>query len=443
MQVDLVGRRATRFAAIVTTALALTLVLSMLPPAGATPALPRSNGGAVPTLGGLRSPGTSTAEFQSQIDNAPMGSTVHFPAGTFIGQLHIDKDLNLVGAGEGKTIFRSPARMQIDALGNVFVVEVGNHSKVKISELTVRVTEQCMLSNSIGVPTGGGIGVGQNASLRVWDVDFVAWGSSANLGNACTTHGSPGTISFGRGLSIGLDDSPGVGTSNQVEGHGWVESDQVRGFDVFSISVGGVRGPSGSTATIKDNVVVVGPGPLTAAYGIVVYGVSVVSDNFVTGEAGSDGGIAVVFTSAIVTDNVVENFTCASIPFPVTPACGVDPFYADQDLGIFLASITPGTVVAHNTINETDAGILIEGPGSPALVDHNTIINSTYYALDLINAHQTFRHDSLKAGLYAVAVAAENANTTAVLADCHLSGFTGGKALLEANYPWVARLVIR
>ena len=182
-----------------------------------------------------------------------------------------------------------------------------------------------MLANSIGVATGGGIGVRGNSTLDIWDVGIVAFGPSPNLDHACTTGGSAGMQSFGRALSIGLDDGPGIGTAYQVEGHASVHQVTAQGFDIFSISVGGVRGPSGSTATIADNVVRVGPGPYTAAYGIVVYGVSVVSENLVTGEAGSDGGIAVVFTSAVVTHNVVKNFICTSAPFPISPPCGVDP----------------------------------------------------------------------------------------------------------------------
>jgi hypothetical protein len=161
-------------------------------------------------------------------------------------------------------------------------------------------------------------------------------------------------LSFGRAISIGLDDGPGVGSNFQVEGHGSIEHVNVHGFDIFSISVGGVRGPSGSTATITNNVVVVGPGPYTAAYGIVAYGVSTISDNQVTGVPGSDGGIAVVFTSAVVTNNVITDFTCTNAPFPIAPPCGVDPFYDDQDLGIFLAGITPGTIVTGNAIGSVD-----------------------------------------------------------------------------------------
>jgi hypothetical protein len=436
--------RGTRIVAIAAATLAITLVLSMAPAAvgvgsqGIGPGIAPG-----PGIGSLPPTESSATQLQNLVDNAVAGSTIHFPAGRFIGQLRIDKDLNLVGAGEGKTIFQSPSKMTTDTLGNVFVVEVGNHASVRISELTLRVTSQCMLSNSIGVPTGGGIGVGGNSTLRVWDINFVAFGPSSNLGSACTTHGNPGTVSFGRGLSVGLDDGPGIGTALQVEGHGLVEHVDLHGFDVFSISVGGVRGPSGSTATIQNNTVVVGPGPLTAAYGIVVYGVSVVSGNLVIGEPGSDGGIAVVFTSAIVTNNVVKNFTCGSIPFPVTPSCGVDPFFDDQDLGIFLAGITSGTIVQHNSIRHTDAGIFVDGPGIPAQIMHNAITNSTYYGLDLINANQTFRDDIVSGALYAIAVGAENWNTHAALLGCSLGGFAIGTALLEANYPFVAKLAIR
>lgn len=438
------GRTTARIATIVTTtALLAVLVLSMGPGALASSPVAPVDTGVGTTLGTVPDPDVTTSALQAQIDSAVPGSTVHLPSGTFVGQLRVDKSLNLLGAGEGKTILQSPSTMAPDSLGNVFVVEIGNHATVQISELTVRVTEQCMVSNGIGVATGGGVGVRGNSTLRVWDVQLVAFGPYPDLNQPCITHGSPGMLSFGRAISIGLDDGTGVGTSLQVEGHGWIEQVQTQGFDIFSISVGGVRGPSGSTATIEHNVVRVGPGPYTAAYGIVVYGVSTVSDNLVTGEAGSDGGIAVVDTSAIVTGNSVRNFICTSAPFPITPPCGVDPFFDDQDLGIFLAGITPGTMVEHNSIDRVDAGILVEGPGAPAVITHNSITASTYYGLDLIDANQTFRDDAVVGGLYAIAVGAENANTTAVLAHDTLQGFTDGLALLEANYPWVANVVVR
>ncbi|MGC2289365.1 MAG: right-handed parallel beta-helix repeat-containing protein [Thermoplasmata archaeon] len=434
---------ARRVTVTVTSVLLLTLILSLVPTLAASPAF---EGGGVPTrvvAVAAYAPAVSTSGIQSDIDHALPGATIHIPSGTFVGQLHVDKDLTLVGAGEGNTILQSPSTMNPDSLGNVFVVELGRGASVQISELTVRVTEQCMLANSIGVATGGGIGVRDNSTLQTWDIEIVAFGAYPDLNQPCTTHGSGGMLSFGRAVSIGLDDGPGVGMAFQVEGHGTVEHVTTKGFDIFSISVGGVRGPSGSTGTIENNVVRVGPGPYTAAYGIVVYGVSIVSNNLVIGEAGSDGGIAVVDTAAVVTQNVVRNFICTSAPFPISPPCGVDPFFDDQDLGIFLASITPGTVVADNSISHVDAGILVEGPGASAVIMHNSITDNTYYGLDLIDANQTFRDNVVEGGLYAIAVGADGANTTAILAHNSLHGFSVSLALLEANYPWVAKVVVK
>jgi hypothetical protein len=433
----------TRIAiAAATAGVLLVLVFSMIPPSAASPSL-ATFGARFPAV--VAAPPVATVPvsgLQAEVDRTPSGGTIHLGAGTFVGQLRIYKDVDLVGAGEGKTILLSPANMTIDPLGNVFVVEVVNHAIVRISDLTVRVTEQCMLANSIGVATGGGIGVGGDSTLQVWNVGVWAYGPSPNLDQSCTTHGSAGMLSFGRAISIGLDDGPGVGSNFQVEGHGSIEHVNVHGFDIFSISVGRVRGPSGSTATITNNVVVVGPGPYTAAYGIVAYGVSTISDNQVTGVPGSDGGIAVVFTSAVVTNNVITDFTCTNAPFPIAPPCGVDPFYDDQDLGIFLAGITPGTIVTGNAIGSVDSGILVDGPGAPAKITYNVISSSTYYGLELINANQTFRDDAVLGGLYAIAVGAENANTTARLVHDTLSGLSVGVALLEANSPWVAKAVV-
>jgi hypothetical protein len=415
------------------------IVLAWLLPvtsAAATPAAPAP--GAV--VSGVAAP---ASELQVLIDAAAPGSTVHFPAGLFVGQLKVHKDLTILGAGGGGTVVQSSAKMVVDPLGNVFVIEIGDHATVEIARLSVRVTEQCMLSNSIGVATGGGIGVGGNSTVSVIDSQLAAFGPAPKLNDVCTTPAkSPGMYSFGRGVSIGFDDAPGVGTNHQVEGHGTVSNVTVKGFDIFSISVGGVRGPTGSTATIIDNVVRVGPGPYTAAYGIVVYGVSTIASNLVTGEAGSDGGIAVVDTSAVVSSNVIRNFSCYSAPFPITPACGVDPLYDDQDLGIFLASITPGTIVTYNTIQHVDSGILIEGPGAPAAIVHNRIVASTFYALELIDARQNFRDNVLLGGLYAIAVGAAASNAEGILSHNTIHGYSVSLGLLEANYPWVAQVVV-
>jgi len=115
----------------------------------------------------------------------------------------------------------------------------------------------------------------------------------------------------------------------------------------------------------------------------------------------------------------------------------------DQDLGIFLASVTPGTVVTHNIIQHVDAGIFVDGPGAPAVIAHNTITDSTYYGLDLIDANQTFRDNDVGGGLYAIAVGAAAANTTAILAHDHLHGYSVGLALLDSVSPWVAKAVVR
>jgi hypothetical protein len=426
----------------VTGALMGILILSMVPSATATQPSTDIQPPAGAIISALPAGAISTSGLQMEIDEAAPGATVHIPAGTYVGQLRVAKDLNLVGAGEGSTILQSPVKMIPDFLGNVFEIEVSDHSSVQISKLTVQVTEQCMLANSIGVATGGGVGVRDASTLTIWDVDLVALGPDPNLNMPCTTHGSAGMLSFGRAISIGLDDGPGIGTNVEVEGHGTVKDVSTAGFDIFSISVGGVRGPSGSTATILNNLVRVGPGPYTAAYGIVVYGVSTVSNNLVVGVPGSDGGIAVVDTSAVVTDNTVNNFICTTAPFPITPPCGVNPSTEDQDLGIFLASITPGTIVQGNSIHLVDAGILVEGPGAPAVIVHNSITANTYYGLDLIDANQTFLHDVVVGGSYAIAVVAGISNSTAVLDQDTIHGYSVSLSLLQSVSPWIAKVVV-
>ncbi|MFZ1023228.1 MAG: right-handed parallel beta-helix repeat-containing protein [Thermoplasmata archaeon] len=443
MGIKFVGASRLRWiSAVLTAALMVTLILSMIPAAAASQPLAELQSSAGAQVLALPAGATSTSGLQAEIDQASPGATVHLPAGTFNGQLRVAKDLNLVGAGEGNTILQSPAKMVPDFLGNVFVIEVSDHASVQISKITVEVTEQCMLANSIGVATGGGVDVRGDSTLTIWDVNLVAFGPYPNLNMPCTTHGSAGMLSFGRAISIGLDDGPGIGSNVEVEGHGSIEHVSTVGFDIFSISVGGVRGPSGSTATVENNLVRVGPGPYTAAYGIVVYGVSTVSNNLVVGVPGSDGGIAVVDTSAVVTNNKVNNFICTSAPFPITPPCGVNPLTEDQDLGIFLASITPGTIVADNSIHHVDAGILVEGPAAPAAIVHNSITANTYYGLDLIDANQTFLHDVVVGGLYAIAVGAAGSNTTAILDQDTMHDYSIDLSLLEAVSPWVAKVVV-
>ena len=444
MQTEPRTRPRNRFSvAVVSGALFVLLMLSMMSGAAGV-RMSSGTGSAVGAAVHQAPASTSLTPLQHAINSAVPGSTIRLPPGLFVGQIVIAINVTLLGAGVGKTIVEPAATMNPDSLGNVFVIEVEQGVTVQLSGMTVRVTEQCMLANSIGVATGGGVGVRDNSTLNIWDVSIVAYGPSPNLDQPCTTGlDSPGMYSFGRAVSIGLDDPPGVGAAFQVEGHGTIHHVHTQGFDIFSLSVGGVRGPTGSTATITNNLVIVGPGPYTAAYGIVAYGVSTISHNVVVGVPGSDGGIAVVLTSALVTDNVIRNFTCTNAPFPITPPCGIDPLYDDQDLGIFLASITPGTVVEHNAIDSVDAGILVEGPGAPATIIHNTIRNSTFYGIDLIDANQTFEHDTVIGGPYGVAVGAASSNSTAVLLDNTLGGFTVGLALLEANYPWVANVVVR
>jgi Right handed beta helix region len=428
------------------TAILALFVISVVPSsAGTSPAADRVSlegqfSAESTGTGGVAAPANS---LQSAIGLAPAGSTIHLPPGLFVGQLWVNKSLNIVGSGEGKTILRSPSTMRADPLGNVFVIEIGDHSVVHLSRFTVEVTEQCMLANEIGVATGGGVGVWGNATADIWSIAVFAIGPHPDLDQSCSTNGQAGMLSFGRAISIGLDAPVGVGTATEVEGHGSVRKVQTRGFDIFSISIGGVRGPSGSTATVDGNFVQVGPGPYTAAYGIVAYGRSTIEHNLVTGVPGSDGGIAVVYASAIVMYNTVTNFTCTNAPFPISPPCGVDPLFDDQDLGIFVASATVGTVIEHNTILRVDSGILVEGPGVAPVIAWNYVANSTYYGFEVIDAKQAFRHNTDLGGMYAVAVGAASLNTSVVLFHDRLKGYSVSLALLEANYPWVAKVIVR
>ena len=171
-------RKRTKRLSLATISMLLLLVMafSVIPATGAVSSLARSSSDNGIEIAVAPPAAASAAGLQTEIDRASSGTTILLPPGTYIGQLRIDKNLDLVGSGEGKTILQSPASMTPDSLGNVFVIEVGHGASVQISALTVRVTEQCMLANSIGVATGGGVGVRENSTLHISSVNIIAYG---------------------------------------------------------------------------------------------------------------------------------------------------------------------------------------------------------------------------------------------------------------------------
>jgi len=214
----------------------------------------------------------ATISIQSLIDNAPVGSTVNVPAGTYQESLTINKDLTLSGAGIGATIVMAPPSQRVLVISGAVTVH--------LQHLTI--------TGGHVQPSGGG-GIWANGATTYIDDCLVADNSASYGGglyqdgsgntyvsssrferNTASDHGGALFISNG-GLSLSGTDI----VSNQALGHG-----------------GGITVWAGATSVLGgqfvDNRAGLNGGALNLNNSVVVTGTA-----FVNNSAGDNGGALV------------------------------------------------------------------------------------------------------------------------------------------------------
>jgi parallel beta-helix repeat protein len=374
---------------------ASSLALVLAPGARASPTPFYSSAVKVPCGGNI----------QNAINAAPPGGTILLAPCTYVQQLTIDKSVNIVGAGPGKTIIQSPTTLKPDAFGNPWTIELGSAATVALSGFTVLVTPQCIISspyeavNALPGYAGGGLGVGGSASLNLQSAVVTTTGQTE--GGSCDS--GAGFMSYGTGIGMGLDYVTGTPPANQLVGFGTVSGVTVSGFGFGGpdIAVGGAAnspagssalisndrisvigntlpletcpcawgisvgfGGNASSATIVHNVVTGTPGttffPIQIGTGSYPGGTgssAYIGGNWITGGGWADGVTVTLSSSATITGNSIAEF-------------GTGPDYD----GVFLASAGPATVT-YNSIRMTsfDGIGIVDLSSSPATIEFNSI----------------------------------------------------------------------
>ena len=310
----------------------------------------------------------------SAIIAAHSGDTVLVAPGTYVEQLVIKKSISLIGSGSTKTTIQSPVTLAPDEFGNPWTIELGGQATVAISGLTVLVTPQCIIyPGLISTPfiyfgyAGGGIGVGGSAHLDLKSAVITTTGGPE--GDAC---GGPsletlGYMSYGTGLSFGLDYLIGAPADSALLGFGSVTGSTISGFGYGGPGVavgGGANSPAGSSATVTGSTISL------AATSVARAPVVSVGQGFTAGSLKVTGSVisgTLGMGGVLIVDEFGSSLTLTGNTIHVTPeGFGVDAYAAQ------LCAI--GIVVMGPTTDFAALGILLDG-GSSGTIQINTIAN--------------------------------------------------------------------
>jgi Right handed beta helix region len=171
---------------------------------------------------------------QAAINAAHSGETILLARCTYVQQLTIDKSVNILGAGAGRTIVQSPVTLN----PGDYTIEIGNGATVALSGLTIVVT-------------------------NVAGVGILVVGSTAAIHDNSIEATSPGALSPTIGIEVTASSTATI-TSNVIVATAHPTDADEAGIWVLSsvatIAFNSVTGPggtgiylSGSTATVAFN----------------------------------------------------------------------------------------------------------------------------------------------------------------------------------------------
>jgi hypothetical protein len=299
---------------------------------------------------------------QNAINAAPPGGTIVLGPCTYVQQLTIDKSVNIVGAGAGKTTIQSPAVLIPDVYGNLWTIELGNAASVTVSGVMVLVTLQCLMVNpATGVPyASGGIGVGGSAALNLESAVITTTGMPE--GAAC----SGGISTYGTGVDFGLDYVVGTPPASALLGYGEVSQVTVSGFGFSGpgIEIGGLAdAPAGSNAVVSQSGIFLSANANPGLAAILVGGggnanTATIDHDFVDGQAATySDSIASVAGTVTVTHSTI---------WGAPGGCAV------------CAAFSGFAEVQYNSILPGPGGSgLFAGYGGSLVALHNLIVGST------------------------------------------------------------------
>jgi hypothetical protein len=317
---------------------------------------------------------TMYSTIQSAVDAANPGDRIQVRRGTYVEQVSIDKDLEIVGAGAGSTIIRAPATLVPGQHGRNTIVEIRAGASASLSRLTV---------------SGPGSGTCEQGALYAGILVFDGADLDLSFARVTQIHDTPLQECFRSGIGIRIGH---VGTAATAT----IRSSRIDGYQTGGIVVIF----EGSRATISHNVVTgQGASPVVATDGIEV----------IAGAVGT------------VSHNVVSGNACGSAAL----GCGPDFFTEFQHAGIVADGA--GTVITRNVLSRNQVGIYV---ANAVEISHNLFLNNDYFGIALQDGSFAVNGDIIVGGVGGVAVIAAFADTNAVLDNVHIAG-TSGPAVQE------------
>lgn len=326
----------------------------------------------------------ATGRVQEGIDMVS-GSTVHVGAGTFREQVVIDKDVNLVGAGQADTNIESPDLLDTSFVYNAknrkAIVTVKDGADATVKDLTVDGRGQGNANNSFV-----GIGI-HNADADIDNVRItrvrdggeggVLTGAQHGIGIlAYNEDGTPRTVTFQNGA---IDDfqknaSAFVGPDLEVN----VLNNVITGAGPTTVTAqNGIQFNSAS-GLIQGNTIsgiaYTGGGWLASNILLWLADDVTVDDNTVTGtNSGGDAGIYSLSSNNLtVSDNTFDLLEYHLIVYPGDDVTVTGNDFDGGGYGLYHGG-GDDLVVSGNTFNELDYSIILTG-GKKALISWNEIL---------------------------------------------------------------------
>lgn len=285
---------------------------------------------------------------QAAIDAAAPGTTIAVGAGTYTEQLHISKDVTLLGDGAGSVTIQAPPTLVTNpATGEASIIDIDSVAHAILTGLTVNGPGPPGLYNQLNY----GIFAGGNADLILYNAHVTAISDNPLSG-----------VQSGIGVRIGAAFAGQTATATIMT----TTIDNCQKGEI-------VVSNAGSFGNIQAN------------------NISGISDTTLIAQNGvqiSSGADAAIYRNTITGHEYSGVFG------------GPDPINDTQSCGILLFA-AGNVVTGSNTVTSNDIGIYNLGPTT--LIENNTLTNNRYAGIFLDEGSATLRDNILSGGNYGVA----------------------------------------